>query len=196
MNKSVRILFTLLLAILLLPACTRIQAPTSPGNATGISDRGNQTGNFGDIIPDGSSMADWGAEAELQARGAGDGIGNGMFGEFMMVEGELPSVYFDFDSSSISASERSKLQEAAAYLEANPGDHLLIEGHCDWYGTSEYNLALGDRRAASASDYLGTLGITPLRINTLSKGSLEATSGLSKSESSEDRRADLIILKK
>ena len=199
MNKSVRIISTLLLALLLLPACTRKQAPTPVGNATGASDRGSQAGldsNFGDIVPDGSSMEDWGADGELQARGAGDGIGNGMFGEFTMVEGQLPSIYFGFDSSSISASERSKLQEAAAYLEANPGDHLLIEGHCDWYGTSEYNLALGDQRANSASDYLGTLGITPLKINTLSKGSLEATSGLSKSESSEDRRADLIILKK
>lgn len=196
MNKSVRIISTLLLALLLLPACTRKQAPTPAGGATGASDRGSQGANFGDIIPDGSSMEDWGADGELQMRGEGDGIGNGMFGDFTMVEGQLPSVYFGFDSSSISASERSKLQEAAAYLEANPGDHLLIEGHCDWYGTSEYNLALGDRRANSASDYLGTLGITPLKINTLSKGSLEATSGLSKSESSEDRRADLIILKK
>ena len=141
-------------------------------------------------------MEDWGAGGELQARSTGDGIGSGMFGDFTMVEGQLPSIYFGFDSSSISASERPKLQEAAAYLEANPGDHLLIEGHCDWYGTSEYNLALGDRRANSASDYLGTLGITPLKINTLSKGSLEAVGGLSKSESSEDRRADLIILKK
>ena len=52
-------------------------------------------------------MEDWGADGELQARGAGDGIGNGMFGEFTMVEGQLPSIYFGFDSSSISASERS-----------------------------------------------------------------------------------------
>jgi peptidoglycan-associated lipoprotein len=132
--------------------------------------------------------------AELQARG--DGIGGGKFGDFTMVEGVLPSVYFGFDSSSIAAAERSKLQQAADYLEANPSYHLLIEGHCDWYGTSEYNLALGDRRASSASDYLGTLGITPLRIEKLSKGSLEATSGLSKSESSQDRRADLILLQR
>ncbi|TVP79599.1 MAG: hypothetical protein EA353_05770 [Puniceicoccaceae bacterium] len=195
MKKSVRIIFTLLLAVLLLPACTRKQAPTAVGNATG-SDRGSQAGGFGDIIPDGSSMEDWGAGGGLQLRGDGDGIGNGMFGDFNMITGVLSPVYFGFDSSSISASERSKLQEAAAHLQDNPGDHLLIEGHCDWYGTSEYNLALGDRRANSASDYLGTLGISPLRIQTLSKGSLEATSGLSKSESYRDRRADLIILRK
>lgn len=193
MNKSVRIISTLLLALLLLPACTRKQAPTPAGGAT---DSGNRAANFGDIVPDGFTMDGWGADSELEMRGDGDGIGNGKFGDFTMVVGELPSVFFGFDSVSISASERSKLQEAAAYLEANPGDHLLIEGHCDWYGTSEYNLALGDRRANSASDYLGTLGIDPARINTLSKGSLEAVSGLSKLESSQDRRAELIILKK
>jgi peptidoglycan-associated lipoprotein len=199
MNKTARISIPLLLAICLLPACTRKQAPTQVGNATGadrgsLSDTGSM-GGLGDLIPAGDGSDDWGMDgAELQARG--DGIGAGKFGDFTMVEGVLPSIYFGFDSSSIAAAERSKLQQAADYLEENPSYHLLIEGHCDWYGTSEYNLALGDRRASSASDYLGTLGITPLRIEKLSKGSLEATSGLSKSESSQDRRADLILLQR
>ena len=113
-----------------------------------------------------------------------------------MVRDVLPSVYFGFDSSSVAASERLKLQEAAEHLEQNSEDHLLVEGHCDWYGTSEYNLALGDRRANSISDYLDTLGITPERIEKLSKGSLEAISGSSKELSLKDRRADLILLKK
>jgi peptidoglycan-associated lipoprotein len=199
MNKTARIFFTLLLAVFLLPACTRKQAPTQLGNATG-SDSGNNsslsnTGDFdANFIPEGPDDWGLGGEGELTARG--DGIGNGRYGDFTMVEGVLPSVYFGFDSSSVAASERSKLQEAASYLEQNSGYHLLVEGHCDWYGTSEYNLSLGDRRANSISDYLGTLGITPLRIEKLSKGSLEATSGLSKSQSSQDRRADLILLQK
>ena len=112
------------------------------------------------------------------------------------VRGELPSIYFGFDSSSVGASERSKLQQAAEYLEQNPEHHLLVEGHCDWHGTSEYNLVLGDRRANSIGDYLDTLGITPGRIEKLSKGSLEATSGLSRELSSQNRRGDLIVLKK
>ena len=94
------------------------------------------------------------------------------------------------------ASERSKLQQAAEYLEQNSEHSLLVEGHCDWHGTSEYNLVLGDRRANSIGDYLDTLGITPERIEKLSKGSLEATSGLSRELSSQNRRADLIVLKK
>lgn len=197
MNKSVRIFCTLLLAVFLLPACTRKQAPTQYGNETGISDRGDSNG-LGDIIPDGGfgEGDGWGLDGELVDRGAGEGIDNGMYNGMIMVENVLPSVYFGFDSSSISASERGKLQQAAEYLQQNSGHHLLVEGHCDWYGTSEYNLALGDRRANSVSDYLGTLGITPIRVEKLSKGSLESTSGLSKSQSSQDRRADLIILKK
>ncbi len=195
MNKTARIFFTLLLAVLLLPACTRKQAPTKVGNMTGSGN--SDVGSYGDIIPEGGYGTEgWGTDGELQPRGAGEGIGNGMYGDFTMVEGVLPSVYFGFDSSSVGASERAKLQQAAEYLQQNSGHHLLVEGHCDWYGTSEYNLALGDRRANSVSDYLGTLGITPLRIEKLSKGSLEATSGLSKAQSSQDRRADLIILKK
>lgn len=188
MNKTFRISFPLLLAVLLLPACAPKQAPTQYGNVTGGGDL--------DIIPDSEFGEDWSAVDGLEPRDEDKGIGNGMWGDFTMVEGVLPSVYFGFDSSSIAAAERSKLQQAAEYLQDNSGHRLLVEGHCDWYGTSENNLALGDRRANSVSEYLNTLGITPLRIEALSKGSLEATPGLSKSQSSQDRRADLIILKK
>ena len=194
MNKTVRIFITLILALCLLPACSRKQAPTKYGNASGTGNSLSDTGEFGDLIPAGDGSSDWGTDGELLERGTG--IDGGMYDGMKMVEGVLPSIYFDFNSSSVSASGRPKLQQAADYLESNPGYHLLIEGHADWYGTAEYNLALGDRRASSASDYLGTLGITPLRIEKLSKGSLEATSGLSKSESSQDRRVDLILLEK
>lgn len=194
MNKTARIFLTLLIALCLLPACTRKQGPTQVDQANSTGRSLSDTGNFGDLIPSGDGSMAWGAEGELLDRGAG--IGDGKFNGMTMIEGVLPSIYFGFDSSSVAASERGKLQEAANYLEQNSGYHLLIEGHCDWYGTSEYNLALGDRRAGSVSDYLGTLGITPLRVEKLSKGSLEATSGLSKSESGQDRRAGLILLEK
>jgi len=192
MQKLARLLTVLFLALLILPACTKKQAPTQIGGPTG-----NENTDFdGDFIPDSGLGGDFGLGAEgLELRDGSAGISNGMYNGREMIEGVLPSVFFGFDSSSVAASERAKLQQAADYLEANPSLGLLIEGHCDWYGTSEYNLALGDRRAESVSNYLGTLGITPLRIDKLSKGSLEASTGLSKSESSKDRRADLIILK-
>ena len=199
MPKDARILFILLSAVLVFSGCTRKQAPTqlSGGGVTG-SDAGNDFGR--DIVPD-SIASDWGdIPSGLEPRNPGAGFGDdGTYTDssgntWKMVEGMFPSVYFGFDSSAISASERGNLQQAADYLEANPSHQILIEGHCDWYGTAEYNLALGDRRAESASNYLGTLGITPLRVEKLSKGSLESTSGISKTQSSQDRRADLIIL--
>lgn len=197
MQKSARILFVLLAAFLVFSGCTKKQAPTPSGG--GVT--GSDVGSGLDIVPDGGLGGDYGLGAgDLELRGDGAGFGaDGTYTDasgktWKMVEGVIPSVYFGFDSSAISASERGKLQQAADYLQANTSNALLVEGHCDWYGTAEYNLALGDRRAESVSNYLGTLGITPIKIDKLSKGSLEATSGLSKAQSSQDRRADLIIL--
>ena len=185
MKNSAPTYFFLLLAICFLSACTSKQAPTRLGesNVTGLN-----------IIPEGNGDEDW--SGGLEQRGSDDEITGNKFGKFTTVPGVLPSVYFGFDSSSIAATERIKLQEAADYLRENPKDHLLVEGYCDWYGTSEYNLALGDRRAASASDYLNALGVDSQRIEQLSKGSLEATANLAKSDSGQDRRVDLILLQK
>ena len=182
MNKLALTFLSLIISISVFSGCSNTQAPSQ------YSDGSNRFGDM-DLIPDEF-------DGSLQERNEGDGIGDDKYGDFTMVRSVLPSVYFDFDSSSVGASERSKLQEAAEHLQRNSEDHLLVEGHCDWYGTSEYNLALGDRRANSISDYLDTLGITPERIEKLSKGSLEATSGLSKALSLQNRRADLILLKK
>ena len=66
-----------------------------------------------------------------------------------MFPGMFEPVFFGFDSSSVPAAERkNRLQRVADYLNANPSHGVLVEGYCDWYGTSEYELrALGDRRA-------------------------------------------------
>ncbi len=193
MLKTLRIVFTLVIAALLLAGCPRKQAPTPSDTAMGGSAGSGAFGaGGGDLISGSDDLGAFGADLEgLEARDLGAGLYNGR----EMVEGVLPSVYFGFDQSSIASGERGKLQQAADYLNRNPGEDLLVEGHCDWYGTAEYNLALGDRRAASVRDYLATLGIGGDRIEILSKGDLEATGGLSKTESGEDRRADLIILR-
>ena len=182
MINNFRIILALFLIVFAFSGCTSKQAPSQ------YSDESSTLGEG--FIPD--PYQDW----SLPERNKDDDIGNDKYGDFTMVEGLLPSIYFGFDSSSVGTSERSKLQQAAEYLEQNSDHHLLVEGHCDWNGTSDYNLALGDRRANSIGDYLDTLGVKPLRIEKLSKGSLEATSGLSREESSQDRRADLIVLKK
>lgn len=107
---------------------------------------------------------------------------------------EAQTVYFDFDQSAIKASERTKLQAAKDYLDKNPGFRLLLEGHCDWRGTAEYNLSLGDRRAASAKKYLQSLGVPADRVETLSKGSLEASKNADEATMAKDRRVNLIVV--
>lgn len=112
-----------------------------------------------------------------------------------MIRGLLEPVYFDFDKSGINASERVKLDAAIMYLDANPNHRLLIEGHCDWRGTGDYNLGLGDRRAGAAREYLETAGVSPSRLETSSKGDLEAIENGDDSQMAQDRRAELVILK-
>lgn len=118
---------------------------------------------------------------------------------FMSVDNQirdlLPKIYFDYDVASILPAERQKLQEAAAHLLENSSDRLLIEGHCDWRGTTEYNLALGDRRANAARDYLESLGVDGSRMEINSKGDFDAVEEGSVEQMAEDRRSDLIIVR-
>jgi peptidoglycan-associated lipoprotein len=107
----------------------------------------------------------------------------------------LQPVYFDFDQSAIKGSERAKLDAAKAYLEANPTTRILLEGHCDWKGTSEYNLGLGDRRANAAKQYLNTIGVAADKIEVLSKGSLDAIEQADEVTRAKDRRVELVVLK-
>lgn len=111
------------------------------------------------------------------------------------IRGELQPVYFAYDQYAIAAPERSKLDAAKAYLDANPERRLLIEGRCDWRGTQEYNLGLGDRRANAAKQYLVTLGVPDTKIEVLSKGDLEAVENAAEDVMSKDRRAELVVLK-
>jgi len=113
-----------------------------------------------------------------------------------VIKGLLGAVYFDFDRDSIKESERGKIQAAKDYLGKNPTYRILFEGHCDWRGTDEYNLSLGDRRANSAKKYLISLGIPADKVESNSKGSLEAPKNADDAQMAKDRRAEIIVLKK
>jgi peptidoglycan-associated lipoprotein len=79
---------------------------------------------------------------------------------------------FEFDSSTLSDDARDKLQQNADWLRDDPARTLVIEGHTDQTGTDEYNLALGDRRARAAQDYLIRLGIEAGRLEVLTFGEM------------------------
>ncbi len=82
----------------------------------------------------------------------------------------LKKVYFEFDKSNLTAESRESLEHNADVLKEHPRVRVLIEGHCDERGTIEYNLALGERRALAARNYLINLGIDPDRLATISYG--------------------------
>ncbi len=82
----------------------------------------------------------------------------------------LQRVLFAFDQYTLSDQARETLAGNAAWMKANPGAKVVIEGHCDERGSDEYNLALGERRALAAQAYLVSLGIDSTRLSTISYG--------------------------
>ncbi len=80
------------------------------------------------------------------------------------------TVLFDFDSSQLSDYARRVLDRQAAFMKAQPEARIILGGHADERGTREYNLALGERRAAAARDYLVAQGVNAARIRIISYG--------------------------
>ncbi|WP_243367155.1 peptidoglycan-associated lipoprotein Pal [Fundidesulfovibrio soli] len=87
------------------------------------------------------------------------------------VAGELGSmIYFDLDRYDLKPESRQILTRKAEILKQYPEIKLVVEGHCDERGTAEYNLALGERRARAAADYLANLGVAASRLSIVSYG--------------------------
>lgn len=82
-------------------------------------------------------------------------------------------IYFDFDSSELRSDQLSRLDKNLQYLLDDGEVNVLVEGHCDERGTTEYNFALGERRAQSVKNYFTRNAVTPQRIQILSKGEEE-----------------------
>jgi peptidoglycan-associated lipoprotein len=91
--------------------------------------------------------------------------------DFIQAVGEAGDrIFFDTDQYNIDDQDKATLDAQAAWLQRNPRVRVVIEGHCDERGTREYNLALGDRRANAAKNYLAARGIDPSRMTTISWG--------------------------
>ena len=87
-----------------------------------------------------------------------------------LADGVADRVFFATNETILTTASRETLRNQAAWLRKNPGINVVLEGHADERGTREYNLALGERRANSAKDYLMTYGISSDRISVLSYG--------------------------
>jgi len=103
---------------------------------------------------------------------------------------DVNDIFFDYDDHTLSAEARSTLSGNANHLKEMSAMRLTIEGHCDERGTTEYNLALGQRRADAARSYLVDLGIDGSRLSTISYGEERPfAAGHDESSWSQNRRA-------
>lgn len=184
--KKLSLLFVA--AALLVAGCTKKPKRPDP-SATMLGQAGAAGGlNATDVATSDLGLTEPGSTLEARP--------DGYYEDENVIRGLLEPVYFDFDQSGIKPAERPKLQAAQDYLAKNPQHRMLLEGHCDWRGTAEYNLGLGDRRAASARQFLQTLGVDATRVETSSKGDLEATENADEATMARDRRVDFVILKR
>jgi len=161
---------SILAAILLLAACeTTPDKPqsTSGSGGTSASSGSNNGGTSSQALP---------------------GPRPGTAEDFVVNVGDR--VFFDFDRYNLKPQARQVLERQAAWLKRYPSVVITVEGHCDERGTREYNLALGERRANSAKNYLVALGVNPNRIRTISYGKERpAVAGSNDAAWAQNRRA-------
>ncbi len=116
--------------------------------------------------------------------------------QFVQQKGYIQDAFYDFDASTLSGEAQAALTASATWLKAHPSYNLLLEGHCDERGTEQYNLALGDRRANSARDFLATLGVESSRMRTVSYGEERPFApGHDEGAWAKNRRAHLVLVK-
>jgi len=139
-----------------------------------------------------SDSTDSGAAGGVGANGTGTGAG--VLGTASDGTNITDRVYFATDSSVVDSEGQSALDRQAGWLKGNESVNVTLEGHADERGTREYNLALGERRATAAKNYLVGQGIAASRINTISYGKERpAVTGNDDSSWSQNRRAVTVI---
>ena len=117
---------------------------------------------------------------------------------YVQDKGYVRDAFFNYDEAGLDDAAQSALTASANWLKSREGAgyNLLIEGHCDERGTEQYNLALGDRRANTARDYLVTLGVEGGRIRTVSYGEERPfEDGHDDSAWAQNRRAHLVLVR-
>lgn len=179
---------TLLLVTVTGVGCKRYPQGTTvlmkPGGGAVDDDRSRMIGDTQRIddpsstgIPNPGNMKDWVAAAEQPAA---------------LLDN---TIYFDYDRSTVRATETSKLDAVASYIKGGANRVIRVEGHCDERGTEEYNRSLGERRALAVREYLARMGVDPNVIDTISHGEDKpAVAGHDQAAWSKNRRAEFLLL--
>ena len=192
MQRRSTLLAVLIIAVVLFTACPKKQPPpqppqppqqtdtVEPPTATVTETVAPPSSDFPETEEPGEVLSEDIGELNKQAQGNG-WIRDAMFG---------------YDEATLDADAQAALTASATWLRAHPELHLRIEGHCDERGTEQYNLALGDRRAAAAGSYLQTLGIDASRITLLSYGEEKPFAiGTDDEAWAMNRRAHLVLVR-
>ena len=171
-------LFTLLAATAFLAACET--ASTTTGDVTGSAESLSTTASTTST-----------ATATTAEQDPAEDPATRLKKDFAQVG---TTVLFDFDSAQLSDYAQRVLDRQAAFLKARPETRVIIGGHADERGTREYNLALGERRASSARDYLVAKGVNAARIRIISYGK-ERPKAVGSTEAAwrQNRRAETVL---
>ena len=157
------------------------------GNYTGLGDNGGPLPNGGNGGSD--TITDTGISQNQRP----EGINPDKDVNYTTLASD--TVYFSFDSSTIPAAERSKLQQVSDWFKANPGHGLFLAGHADKRGTPEYNRALGERRALAVREYLVGLGLPATALFTNSYGAdRPAVDGDTEEAYAKNRRVEVGVI--
>jgi len=180
-SSSSRVLLLMAVALVLVPACKKSSPPAPAPRPTTPPPAAGPAPQPAAVQPD--PAGEWeSAPSEAQTFLSAEEINR---------RNLLKKIFFDTDRAEIRADMRATLQANAAWLREHADVRILIEGHCDERNTREYNLALGDRRAQAARDYLISLGIGADRIETISYGEERpAVMGTGEAVWSQNRRAE------
>jgi peptidoglycan-associated lipoprotein len=118
-------------------------------------------------------------------------------GQMGQLKSALEKIYFDFDSFKLSEAARSELVKNADMIKKDHAEKVRIEGNCDERGSDEYNLALGEKRAKAAMQYLVTLGIPAERLSVISYGKEKpADPGHDEAAWAKNRRDEFVVISK
>lgn len=173
----------LILAVFALGACSK-EAPEAAPAPTATAP-----------APDGDAAARARADSIAAYEAARDREARERAAEMARIRESLTAmVHFEYDSEQLTPEMEDRLRAKAAILRANPGVRLRIEGHADERGSTEYNLALGQRRAEAVKTFLAGYGISPERLTTISYGKERPLVDRSTEAAwAQNRRAEFLI---
>jgi len=177
---SILVVLTLMIAV---GACSKKNVPAQPGYGGSESPYGTMGAGSGGGLDD-ARWRELGITTEEQKR------------EFLeKAKGfENQDVYYDYDAYTLSAPAKKVLDEKIAFLKQYPKVKVTVEGHCDERGTTEYNLALGERRANAAQQYILNSGLQTQKLTTISYGKERPIStGHDEASYAKNRRAHFAL---